>query len=258
MPGELREFWLNRYKEFGHTGWKDTITYAYDQIERLSIVSFRLDPLCIEPPIAIDFGCGTGDFSRLMLDKGFRVWGYDPYVKPSISHPYFTYAAKHAGMDIPSGKAGFILTVTVLDHILDDREFSGALTYLRSKISQQGVLIMIEYALDAVTSSSNEYQALRTIEMWEWYLSTHGWQISDIEPLPHPKASPSVGFMHYSQNVLVRLLGKFSRRPFLNPLLQLFLTKYAQSVLRKYGIGCVNRSPLKLMLCTPRQNVSTG
>lgn len=251
MPGELREFWLNRYKAFGHTGWKDTITYAYDQIERLGIVSVWLDSLCVDPLTAIDFGCGTGDFSRLILHKGFKVWGYDPYVAPKISHPDFTYVSELAGINVPNGTVGITLSVTVLDHILDDREFVAALTYLRDKTSEQGVFIMIEYALDEMTSSTNKYQAFRTTNMWEMCLSACGWQISDIEPVPHPNASPSAGFIHYKKGVSVRLIGEFSKYRFLSPLFRSFLRKRAQTSLRRYGTGKIIKSPLKLMLCTP-------
>ena len=251
MIGEPGEFWLNRYRKFGHTGWKDTITYAYDQMERLAIVSVWLDSLHINPLTAIDFGCGTGDFSRLMLDRGFKVWGYDPYVEPEISHPDFRHVPELAGINIPDGKAGLILSVTVLDHILDDQEFVAALAYLRRKISEQGVFIMIEYALDEIRSSSNKYQALRTIDKWERFLSTHGWQISDTVPVPHPSASPSAGFMHYRKGLPVRLIGRFSRYRFFNSLFRLLLAKYAKLVFCRYGIGKVKRSALKLMLCKP-------
>ncbi len=252
MSSELAGFWLRRHKEVGHTGWKNTVIYAYDQIERLSVVSEKLDSLNVECTAVIDFGCGTGDFSFLMLQKGFRVWGYDPYVQPRISHNSFTYTEHHEGLDMLDSTVGLILSVTVLDHILDGQELEDELSFLRSKVSERGVLLMMEYALDGIQSSSNnKYQAFRTINEWERQLYISGWQISNIKAVPHPIDFPSEGFDIYRRSLLVRLTENFARYRFFNPLLRPLLTKCAQSIFDRYGIGKVDKSPLKLILCKP-------
>lgn len=73
VTNNLKEFWLTRYQETGHTGWQDASIHAYDQIERLATVSDKIDSLTLAPLTAIDFGYGTGDFSRLLLEKRSRV-----------------------------------------------------------------------------------------------------------------------------------------------------------------------------------------
>lgn len=253
MPAELAEFWSSRYDRIGHTGWKNTVIYAYDQIERLATVSAELDAFHVEPLTAIDFGCGTGDFCRLMLGKGFKVWGYDPYVKPEVSHRDFAYVTNHTALDTLDSEVGLILSVTVLDHILNDQVVEAELAFLRAKVSERGLLLMMEYALDEVTSSSSAYRAARTVDAWHRLLSASGWQVSGIKPVCHPYAAPSAGFLHYQENWLVRLAGIMSKYGFLHSSLLIPpLTKYAQSVLDRYGIGKVDdKSPLKLMSCRP-------
>ena len=253
MLNDLKEFWLKRYKETGHTGWKDPIVYAYDQIQRLAIVSAKIEDLTITPLTAIDFGCGTGDFSRLALEKGFSVWAYDPYVLPRISHPNFRYVGKRHELDIPTLKVGLILSITVLDHIVDDDEFAHTLVFLRERISEQGIFLMMEYALDDEQRFSNSYQAFRTIDQWESYLSIAGWKISVIEPVPHPEMAPSLGFIHFKKTTPIRLLRKIPKCRILNPFLLALLTKCALHNLKKNRMPKINESPLKLISCTPTQ-----
>ena len=65
-----KEYWENRTKEKGHTGWSDPIIYSYDQKIRLNTVKYILKSLSIRGGSALDYGCGTGDFS-VLLSKFF-------------------------------------------------------------------------------------------------------------------------------------------------------------------------------------------
>lgn len=42
-----KEYWENRTKEKGHTGWSDPIIYSYDQKIRLNTVKYILKSLSI-------------------------------------------------------------------------------------------------------------------------------------------------------------------------------------------------------------------
>lgn len=246
---KFSNFWKNRYREIGHTGWKDPIIYAYDQIERLAIISTKLNAIDVWPKVAIDFGCGTGDFSNLLLKKDFVVWGYDPYVSSDVSHPQFKHVTEK--QDIDTERVGLILSVTVLDHILEDDAFEAELLFLRNKISEQGVFLMMEYALDESRSKRDRYQAYRTTEDWRKHLEKAGWEIISTELVPHPNVSPSIGFSTYSKCMFVKPLKRLSRINFLYDSSLRILTIYAINVFNKHGIGDVNQSPLKLMTCKP-------
>ncbi len=88
----LSDFWNERLVKFGHTGWADPVIYAYDQQERLALIGAAITKLSIKRGSALDFGCGAGDFSKLLLSNGFNVCDYDPYVHPIINSASFTYA----------------------------------------------------------------------------------------------------------------------------------------------------------------------
>lgn len=251
MQIDRKKFWESRFKQLGHTGWRDNVIYSYDQVERLSIVSNQADQLDIYRLNALDFGCGTGDFSRILIAKGFRVWGYDPHVEPKIYHPSFIFSSDLSGNFLQDGEAGLILSVTVMDHILCNEEFENRLKYLREKISKNGFFILIEYALDNQVKKPTSYQAFRSMDRWINSLNQAGWKIHLSKPIPHPVLAPSKGYIHFRNsfmvNILQKLFGK-NRLPRVNLKL---LSTYAKFVQKKYGVYKVESSPLKLIICKP-------
>ena len=257
----LADFWRSRYEKNGHTGWGSPVIYAYDQQERLALISDHLDSLFVDPPNVIDFGCGTGDFSRLMLEEGFRVYGYDPYVRPTITDPNFVYVTTLDDLRV-SRTAGLILSVTVLDHILNDKELLETLVCLNELVSDKGHFLLLEYALDGEFESPNNYQAFRSLARWGNLLSSSGWEVSSIEPIPHPFSAPSLGFQRYRKAVAVRLLHKLiSLQPNTQQPLRL-LRRCAATAFDRYREeeAPIDNSPLKLMICSPagRENLELG
>jgi len=251
MKNKSSNFWINRYEKLGHTGWRDPIFYTYDQIERLALISEELFQLNVVSDKVLDFGCGTGDFSKLLLKNGGKIWGYDLYVEPDIKHPNFKYIKNYTNIKSPDFQMDLILSVTVLDHILDDAEFKQELVNFRRVISDQGYLIMLEYAMDAPHNNNNKYQAFRTVDKWQQQLSVSGWKILSMKPIPHPLIAPSLGFSWYKNRFPVYLIGKASRFFPLNPWFLSILKKYAAESFTKHGVGNVSNSPLKLICCQP-------
>jgi SAM-dependent methyltransferase len=248
---DQKQFWEARFNQLGHTGWKDSVIYAYDQLERLSIVSNQADQLDIYKLNALDFGCGTGDFSRILISKGFRVWGYDPHAEPKINHPSFFFSSDLSGIFLQDGEAGLILSVTVMDHIICNEEFENRLRYLREKISKNGFFILIEYALDNPIKKPASYQAFRSMERWNNSLYQVGWKIHFTKPIPHPKLAPSKGFIHFKNSFIVNILQKLFGKNTLRTVNLKLLSAHAKFVLKQYGVGTVDSSPLKLIICKP-------
>jgi len=249
----LKGFWSQRYRAMGHTGWSDPIIYSYDQIERLANVESVIENLNIKPNHIFDFGCGTGDFSRMLLNKGFKVYGYDPHVNPRLLNPKFFYIEQHDQIDdFIKEPVGLILSVTVLDHILDDEEFYDELVYLRTKIAKTGFLLCLEYALDeGAIQKKSSYQAFRTMDQWKTHLAISGWQIFNVIPIAHPSTAPSIGFSNYQKSILILLLKMIAQRRHFRKTLLPILKYKAQSVFQHYGIGNIEKSPLKLIICKP-------
>lgn len=55
---ETVNFWNDRVKKYGHTGWGDKVIYAYDQQARLITIETILNSLTCNKSVALDFGTG--------------------------------------------------------------------------------------------------------------------------------------------------------------------------------------------------------
>jgi len=251
--------WVQRYQTFGHTGWKDPVIYAYDQVERLALVRSVL-PSGLPGRVALDFGCGTGDFSSLLLTHGYTVHGYDPYVEPRIRSPGFSYAKALEEVHLSENGADVVLSITTLDHILSSPELKRVLCALHNYLKSNGVLVMLEYALDSEGDrlkwglSKNDYQAFRTVSDWTYLLNGAGLSLASVSAAPHPTANPSQGYVAYSHSRLIRTWRKLPRRLTSRKWLQLVLRQHAKQFIPEIpgSTSLDGTSPLKLICCQRR------
>jgi SAM-dependent methyltransferase len=246
------DFWRARHQRSGHTGWNDPVIYAYDQLERLAFVQAELDRLACTAGHALDFGCGSGDFSKALLARGLRVSGYDPYVRPAIESPRFEHLDSLDALAAGAGGWDLILSVTVLDHVLDLAELRAILGVLRAGIRAGGRLLLIEYSLDESEAHASDYQAFRTEKEWHELLCGAGWKVERVQPLPHPERAPSQGYRAYQRRWPVRLVQRFGHRlPIAKAWLGPLLEALARRDFARFGLGSVSGSPLKLHVCQP-------
>ena len=201
-------FWAKRFHMHGHTGWADPVIYAYDQQERLALIKAAIATLPIQGGNALDFGCGTGDFSKLLLSMGFDVCGFDPFANPHLQTGHFTFAKKLSEITLPDHSGNLAIAITVLDHILDEGELLAAMKNIQSHLKSGAPLLMLEYALDSATDRQtyglkNAYQSFRTLAEWKSLLERSSFQIEKITPMPHPVFCPSHGYRAYSNGNVV-------------------------------------------------------
>lgn len=227
--------------------------YAYDQLERLAIIERTIEPLLETAKTALDFGCGSGDFSRLLLGSGLNVWGYDPYVTPQINSTGFSYISSPNSIDGVPEEFDIILSITVLDHILGESELLHVLQLLRRKVSAGGTFILMEYALDSLnTHPHNDYQAFRQLSDWHKRFDASGWAMVSTLPVPNFPESPSSGYLAFRRNPWVKVLCRIASLGSVGAgLAQSLLRSQAVQVFRRQGPSDIERSPLKLIICNP-------
>lgn len=252
-------FWTGRLQKHGHTGWANPIIYAFDQAERLKLIGAEIDRLGKKQGMALDFGCGTGDFSKLLLERGHRVCGYDPFVQPAISTDRFVYARSYDQIPFNSGEAKLALSITTLAHILNESDLSQALMVIRKCLSLDGDFFMLEYALDAEADRErfgliSDYQSCRTLEVWRRILESSSFDILNITPFPQPLISPSSGFLAYDRSLAVRITRRCSRWQILKSFQSRVLRWQARRSLQSMSVSANpdGSSPLKLLHCSVR------
>lgn len=184
-----KEYWENRAKEKGHTGWSDPIIYSYDQKIRLNTVEYILRLLSIRGGSALDYGCGTGDFSILLskyfdevkaTDLSDNVLKIALQVNNRTNIEYLSLRNDNIFLN----KYNLILSVTVLQHILDDSDLLKLLKNFRDSIKFNGAIVLLEsFANDNQENINNyirnrsekhfcnlvKYSGLKVIDSYNFY-----------------------------------------------------------------------------------------
>jgi SAM-dependent methyltransferase len=205
----LTEFWRGRLATHGHTGWADQKIYEFDQPCRLQRLAEYLDGTGLKPGRALDFGCGSGDFSRLLIRRGWTVVAYDRYVSPRLSHPRMISTQSFSQV-AQEGLYDLIISITVLDCIVDDAEFSDRLKEMGNLLAPNGRFFFLEYAVD-VEKQRSTYQGFRRFSEWRAHLAEAGLVISAAVPYFHPQEATIPAWEHYRRMFLVRALGRLGR-----------------------------------------------
>ena len=134
------DYWNNRMLVNGHTGHAEPFYYCFDQEARLFAFFKIINTLIIESNVALDYGCGSGDFIEI-LEKNFKnVVAYDVSEK-------IVFKAKQrfktdkilvtSNIEEINNRQNFdlIITVTVLQ-TLNKYQLKSSLHFLKNKLSQ--------------------------------------------------------------------------------------------------------------------------
>ena len=203
----MDRFWTERLAAHGHTGWSDNVIYRFDQTLRLAVFKRFLQHL--KPGVALDFGCGVGDFSSALLRKGWRVVAYDKFVPLKFSHDNLFSTCERGAID-GFGPFDLVVSITVLDAILADQEFENELKSLRSVLVSRGEFFFIEYSAEQ-SGPRNHYQSFRTMQQWQSALEEAGLKIANVEPFFHPYTATVPAWNFYRNSLVVRGLERLER-----------------------------------------------
>lgn len=203
------EFWLQRFIKYGHTGWTNRKIYWFDQVCRMQRLQAFLESQDIKPGHALDFGCGSGDFSRLLSNLGWDVIAYDPYVSPTFSTQRLT-STNDWNVVNKNGPYDLIVSVTVLDHCIDYADFRRCLRDISWSLKPNGRFFFLEYALDTPKPKS-QHQAYRLLSQWAIELGIAGLDLSDVKPYFHPYEATIPAWESYRKMVLVKLYSLLAK-----------------------------------------------
>jgi SAM-dependent methyltransferase len=196
-----KSYWSDRLRHNGHTGWSDPIIYGFDQVERLEAVGRALPTV---PGAALDVGCGTGDFSRLLLRRGWTVTAMDPFVRPRIRHPRFAHVDRRRPID----PVDLVLAITTLGMITDEEELEATLRWIADTLTEAGHLILLEHCVPR--DSDPTYLQWRSERDWTERLRAVGLEYVSSQPVGDPEWSPSEAYRTYRRDGWVRLIGALS------------------------------------------------
>lgn len=140
-------FWTKRVVDFGHTGWADEAIYAFDQPIRIEIVDYLIKRFS-KGGVLLDFGCGNGEFSSHEKKRFNKIVLYDTCKEVLSIASQLNSGAKCISNfnDLLEEKEKFdtILSITVLQHILEDTELDQVISFMSKKLADGGCIIVME------------------------------------------------------------------------------------------------------------------
>lgn len=220
-------YWDERVERFGHTGWKNQVIYAFDQLARLKAIETTLDALDLRGGTALDFGTGTGDFLPLLAGRFHQVIAYDisgDVLKVAkkrhrrLANVQFGIADRLSNLPLQDHSLALILSVTVLQHVMDDGELLGILQCFRRKLCTTGTVIHLGCA-PLVSRPTAPYMRYLSLEGWCALFGREGFYLHKQFGFEHPVERPSTAYQAYQRDCWVRALAHVSGLKFAQRLL---------------------------------------
>lgn len=148
---DIKKFWEKRVIDFGElsTGYTDPIFYEYDDNIRWS--TFVNNVKIKKGNRVLDVGCNFGKWCRKIKALGAEVIGIDISEKViNIAKSYknnITYhAVKAEDMNFHKNSFDVIISITVLQHILDNKKFEKAVKKISDSVKKEGLVFIIDSA----------------------------------------------------------------------------------------------------------------
>jgi SAM-dependent methyltransferase len=169
-PTADRDYWEDRARRYGPraAGYSDTAMDAYEDRLRESAIERLLGPG--RGRRLLDAGSGSGRWSVRMAQAGWVVTGADiseSLIALAPPAPDVTYM--HGAIEdlqLPDATFDAVLSVTVLQHITDDRHFDAALDNLARMLRPNGLIAVLEYAPLQVLGHMPAYMKARSRHEW--------------------------------------------------------------------------------------------
>jgi len=215
------QYWDDRALRQGHTGWSDWLIYEFDQLAREKAIRGVLSKIGANrrKAKAIDLGTGTGDFARVLAGTYSEVVAVDISEKVLEIARRINARTKNIRFVHPDAlsqedtrDADLVLSVTVLNHIMDDAALQATIESLGKGLSADGYFIAFEYCASKAAAVSS-YQRNMTFEEWRTLFARCGLSLHDCYGFYHPNLDRCRSFDRYSGSFIVRLLRRVGRSP---------------------------------------------
>jgi ubiquinone/menaquinone biosynthesis C-methylase UbiE len=169
-PAADHDYWEDRARRFGSraAGYSDPAMDAYEDRLRRAALERLLGPG--HGRHLLDAGCGSGRWSVRMAAAGWVVTGADisqSLIALALPAPNVTYINDAIeDLELPAATFDAVLSVTVLQHITNDRHFDEALDNLTRMLRPGGVIAVLEFAPLRVFGQMPAYMRARTRGEW--------------------------------------------------------------------------------------------
>ena len=212
-----KAYWNERAEKYGHTGHGEPFYYCFDQQARLYAIEGLIRQLSISKEMALDFGCGSGDFTALLTRHFNTVYAYDisemMIRKVRTRFPQASVMVSDKLEEVMADRRfDLLLSVTVLQ-TFNVYELDQALSVLAAHLSEKGVFVAMEFfTSQEFNRQLNETKA--TDEEWRKLLTKYGLKITSVRGFINPHLAPSKSWDSYNNNLFLKSLKPFKHFAF--------------------------------------------
>ena len=255
-------YWDKLTKKNKTTGTIDLIISTFDQLMRIHCVEYLFEDIIrfdIKKSKLLDFGCGKGDFIFHFTNSFGYILGFD------ISKEILKLAEKKLkglsnvslsnSLDNISEKFDIVISITVMQHILDDGELVKTLTKISELMNKNAYLIALEFFdIESFHIKQPNYIKTRSLEQWQRLFSIAGFELIETRNFYNPYLIKTHSFIQYMEEIkLIKLFYKILKRLKLKPtFLSNLLKRHAEKIIDKEPMpdGFVNVDSFsKFIIC---------
>lgn len=218
--------WDSLARKYGTTGFTDYSIAFFDQLMRLKCIEQILGEHGNPDrrnSVLLDFGCGTGDFLAYFSDNFKNVIGYDVSDEvlsiASCRLRRFSNIELLRSIENLDAKCDVVLSITVLQHILNDNELRDALRKISSLCKSGALLVAMEsVSTTSIPVSHPPHVMARSLEFWVDSFRECGFAVVAIRSFYNPYLLVTPSYTKYAKGIRAQMtIYRGLRRLGLNP-----------------------------------------
>jgi ubiquinone/menaquinone biosynthesis C-methylase UbiE len=241
-----KNYWNDRARKFGHTGHSEPFYYCFDQEARLCAIEKIVQEIKIKKNAALDFGCGSGDFLKLLATQFDSVIGLDvsenvigiAKQKNKFQNVQFITGTSEIDFDL---KFDLILTVTVLQSF-GHSELENTLSKFANLTYKGSKIIFMEFfpSADYLIKSGEDRPDSKH---WEELLFQNNFKILMKKNFYNPIVKPVKSWRVYKYHPISLILKPFKKFNFAQVVLSALAKKFIHT---HNDVLLEEESPLKI------------